>query len=217
MTNSRKNIAEILAILEKNYPNPATELNFETPWQLLVAAVLSAQSTDKQVNKVTKHLFAKYPAPGDMAVVSPEQLAEDIKILGLYRTKSKYLVAAARKICKDYGGKVPQTRAELESLPGVGRKTAGVILANAFGIPAFAVDTHVFRVANRLGLAQAKTPAETEKQLTETILQEKWAAMHHRLILHGRYTCTARRPECRSCELSPYCSYYDKQYRQVTS
>ena len=108
MTNSRNNIAKILAILEKNYPNPATELNFETPWQLLVAAVLSAQSTDKQVNKVTKHLFAKYPAPGDMAVVSPEQLAEDIKILGLYRTKSKYLVAAARKICKDYGGKVPK-------------------------------------------------------------------------------------------------------------
>lgn len=210
METRKKQAENILEILASKNPNPATELVFETPWQLLVATVLSAQSTDKQVNKVTKKLFLDCPGPEEMAALAPEELAEKIKTLGLYRNKSKNLVATAQLIVNKFAGQVPQTREELESLPGIGRKSANVILANAFGIPAFAVDTHVFRVANRTGLAAAKNPRETEKQLTEIIPEELWSKAHHWLILHGRYICTARSPKCGDCPLYQHCNYPEK-------
>jgi endonuclease-3 len=198
----------ILNILEKNNPEPKSELDYSTPWQLLVAAVLSAQSTDRQVNRVTASLFARYPGPAEMATATPDELAWEIHGLGLYRNKSKNLVNAARMIMEKYGGQVPRTFAELCVLPGVGRKTANVILSNAFGIPALAVDTHVFRVARRLGLASAKSPKEVERQLTEIIPRDLWSKAHHWLILHGRYTCTARKPRCPKCPLIDYCDDY---------
>ncbi|HHX73831.1 MAG TPA: endonuclease III [Firmicutes bacterium] len=198
---------KIIAVFRRLNPHPATELSFETPWQLLVATVLSAQSTDKQVNKVTQKLFQEYPGPQEMAGLSEAELAEKIKTLGLYRTKSKNLVATARIITEKYAGKVPRTREELEQLPGVGRKTANVILANAFNLPALAVDTHVFRVANRTGLAKAETPLAVEAQLTRLLPERLWKDAHHWLILHGRYVCTARNPKCNGCPIRAYCSY----------
>lgn len=199
-----------MAELARLNPHPQTELNFETPWQLLVAAVLSAQSTDKQVNKVTASLFAKYPNPADMAALTPDELAEEVRNVGLFRNKSKHLVAAAREIMEQHNGGVPRTFKELSLLPGVGRKTANVVLSNAFGIPALAVDTHVFRVANRLGLAKAKTPEETERHLTRAIPRKLWSDAHHWLILHGRYICVARKPKCAICPVSDHCQYYEK-------
>lgn len=202
--------SRIIEILQESNPKPATELHYETPWQLLVAAVLSAQATDKQVNKITEQLFKDYPEPADIAAVTAEELAEKIKSIGLFRNKSKNLVAAARDVLDKFNGQVPQTRDELQSLPGVGRKTANVVLANAFGIPALAVDTHVYRVANRTGLAKAKTPEETEKQLTKIIPDKLWGDAHHWLILHGRYICVARNPKCGICPISIHCKYYEK-------
>lgn len=206
-------IFEILAELN---PNPKTELNYETAWQLLAAAMLSAQSTDKQVNKVTSKLFHKFPGPAEIAMLEPEQLAEEIKTLGLFRNKSKHLVAAAHAVLAQHGGEVPQNREDLQALPGVGRKTANVILANAFNIPALAVDTHVFRVANRLGLAKAKTPEVVEQQLMRAIPRVLWPAAHHWLILHGRYTCVARTPKCPACPISEHCHQYIKSQRKLS-
>ncbi len=198
----------VLSALAAANPHPRTELRYRTPWQLLVAAVLSAQTTDRQVNRVTEQLFAKYPGPEEMAALTPEALAEEIKNVGLFRAKSRHLVAAAKTVVECYGGKVPSATEELMSLPGVGRKTANVVISNAFGVPALAVDTHVFRVANRLGLAQAKTPEEAESQLTGIIPREMWSDAHHWLILHGRYTCTARSPRCEQCPVSTACDHY---------
>lgn len=208
----RKERAKVIfTILKTENPHPNTELNYETPWQLLAAAMLSAQSTDKQVNIVTVTLFTKYPGPAEIATLTPDELAEEIKTLGLFRNKSKHLVAAATAILNEHGGEVPNTREELQALPGVGRKTANVVLANAFNIPALAVDTHVFRVANRIGLAKAKTPEQTEQQLMRAIPKEMWADAHHWLILHGRYVCIARSPRCLGCPIFQYCQYYEKQ------
>lgn len=200
----------IFAILAAANPNPETELDYETAWQLLAAAMLSAQSTDKQVNKVTATLFRKYPGPAEVAALTPEELAEEIKTLGLFRNKSKHLIATARTVVEQHGGEVPQNREALQTLPGVGRKTANVVLANAFNIPALAVDTHVFRVANRLGLAKAKTPEAVEQQLMRAIPRQLWPDAHHWLILHGRYTCSARRPKCPLCPISEHCDQYIK-------
>jgi endonuclease-3 len=201
----------ILEILREANPNPQTELKFSSPWQLLVAAVLSAQSTDTQVNKVTAGLFARYPGPAEMAALTEEQLASEIKTLGLYRHKSRYLLATAQLIMGRFSGKVPSTREELQSLPGVGRKTANVVLSTAFSVPALAVDTHVYRVAGRLGLAKAHTPEEAERQLTRVIPRHLWTSAHHWLVLHGRYVCLARRPRCRNCPLCSYCRYYSEK------
>ncbi|MBS3900559.1 MAG: endonuclease III [Dethiobacter sp.] len=214
MKRRREKAKRILAILQEQNPHPVTELNFETPWQLFVATVLSAQSTDKQVNRVTALLFDKYPCPAQLAALTPEELAEEIKSIGLFRSKSKHLVASAKALLERHGGEVPSDLTSLLALPGVGQKTANVILASAFGIPALAVDTHVFRVANRIGLAQAKTPAATEKQLTSTIIRELWADAHHWLILHGRYICHARKPHCSQCSLSEHCDYFHGQRKK---
>ena len=197
----------ILEILENLYPNPSTALTHSNSWELLVATILSAQCTDERVNMITPALFAAYPTPDDLAQASFDEVAPYIKTAGLWQTKTKHLIKTAQLIVTEHNSKVPQTREELEALPGVGRKTASVILANAFGIPAIAVDTHVFRVANRLGLAQANNTYQTELQLMEVIAQEKWIDAHHWLILHGRAVCKARNPQCESCPLKPYCAY----------
>ncbi|MBS4023479.1 MAG: endonuclease III [Dethiobacter sp.] len=214
MTKRSEKAGRILASLAKDNPDPLTELKFKTPWQLLVATILSAQSTDRQVNRVTEHLFKKYPGPADMAFLTPEELALDIQGVGLFRNKSRHLVATARDVMEKYSGEVPGTLDELLTLPGVGRKTANVVLSNAFGIPALGVDTHVFRVANRIGLARAKTPEETEKQLTRAIPVKSWSRAHHWLILHGRYVCIARKPKCHTCIISGDCAYYMKFQKQ---
>lgn len=194
-------------ILAKYYPQAGTALNFKTPFELLVAVILSAQSTDKQVNRVTDLLFKKYNKPGDFAALSAGELAKHIKGCGLYRNKSKYIIEASREIVKRYGGIVPRTREELETLPGVGRKTAGVVVGVAYGGSALPVDTHVFRVARRLGLSSAKTPAKVEEDLAACIPPQQRMAAHHRLIAHGRAICLARKPVCGACCVKELCPY----------
>ena len=205
---SKDKIQKVLKILEKEYGGTGTALNFKTPFQLLVATMMAAQSTDKQVNKITEQLFKEYPDAQAFARLAPEELEEKIKKVGLFRSKARNIVATARKILSDYGGEVPRTRQELMKLPGVGRKTANVVISVAFDQDAIAVDTHVFRVANRIGLANAKTPRETEEQLMANIPREKWSAAHHWLIWHGRKVCKAQNPRCDVCPLTPYCEYY---------
>ncbi|HHW09595.1 MAG TPA: endonuclease III [Firmicutes bacterium] len=198
-------VEKLLNELQSLYPDAACGLNYRTPFELLVATILSAQSTDKKVNQVTARLFAKAATPEQIAALTPEELEEEIRELGLYRHKARYIIAAARAILAEYGGELPKDRAELMTLPGVGRKTANVVLGTAFAIPAFPVDTHVFRVARRLGLAAGRTPLEVEEQLMQLIPENLWIGTHHRLIRHGRLVCTARRPHCPGCALRPYC------------
>jgi len=210
MIRKTKRIREILERLRKMYPSPRTELEFETPFQLLVATMLAAQSTDRQVNKVTARLFDAYGTPEAMATLSAEQLEPWVSSVGLYRNKSRAITETARIIIGKYGGDVPETREELESLPGVGRKTANVVLSNAFDVPAFAVDTHVFRVARRLGLSGGKNPLEVEKDLCRLIDPGDWKDAHHWLIFHGRRVCAARSPRCGNCGLEDLCRSEDK-------
>ncbi|GAA5343855.1 DNA-(apurinic or apyrimidinic site) lyase /endonuclease III [Planifilum fimeticola] len=202
---------KIMDTLAAMYPDAHCELHFRNPFELLIATILSAQSTDRQVNKVTERLFAKYPAPEDFLSLSEEELAEEIRGLGLYRNKSKNILQTCRILVEQYQGEVPAEREALEKLPGVGRKTANVVLSNAFGVPALAVDTHVQRVSNRLGLADSDNPLETEKQLTRRIPREEWSIAHHRLIWHGRRICSARNPKCGICDLAPYCRFAKNQ------
>ena len=203
--NMNDNQKEILLRLKEFYKNIGTALRFHNPYELLVATMLSAQSTDKQVNKVTSKLFDKYPAVEDIALLTDEQLAEEIKSIGLYKNKSKNIIATSKILLEQFDGQVPDNLDDLIKLPGVGRKTANVVLSNAFGVPALAVDTHVFRVANRLKLAQAKDVIETEKQLMALIPQEDWSKAHHWLIWHGRLFCKARKPSCEKCTLNDIC------------
>ena len=196
----------ILEELQRLYPEAKPELHFTNPYETLVATMLSAQCTDKQVNKVTPAVFEKYPDAVSMAAATPEELFPMVKSCG-FRSKAANIVMACRQLTAAYGGEVPHTMEELTKLPGVGRKTANVVLANAFGIPALAVDTHVFRVSNRLGLAQAKTVEETEEQLKKAIPKKDWRDAHHWLIYHGRRVCKAQRPDCGSCTLCAMCRY----------
>lgn len=197
---------KILDILAEMYPDAKCELNYETPFELLVATILSAQCTDKRVNMVTERLFAKYNTPEALASLTQGEVEEEIKELGLFRNKAKNIIAMSRTLLEEYDGEVPQDRDALEKLPGVGRKTANVVVSNAFGEPAIAVDTHVFRVARRLGLVhRAKTPLATETQLMKNIPKEEWSAAHHWLIHHGRRICDARAPRCDLCPLLSYC------------
>lgn len=206
----RTPVRRILKALEGMYPDARCGLVFNSPFQLLIAAILSAQSTDAMVNKITPHLFARFPGPADLASVDPDELAEEIRALGLFRSKARNIVACCRILVDEYGGEVPRKREALERLPGVGRKTANVVLSNAFGEPAIAVDTHVFRVANRLGLADARTPLETERQLMHCIPRRYWSQAHHWLIYHGRRVCRARRPLCTECGLAVFCRYANR-------
>lgn len=202
VTKARKE--EALRLLEEMYPEAKAELVFTNPYEMLVATILSAQCTDKQVNKVTPAVFARYPDPVSMASAKEEDLYPMVKSCG-FRSKAGNIIAACRIIRDDYGGSVPDNMEALTALPGVGRKTANVVLCNAFRIPAFAVDTHVFRVSNRIGLCRAKTVEETERQMTRLIPREKWGNAHHWLIWHGRRICKAQRPLCAECGLREIC------------
>ncbi|HHY36903.1 MAG TPA: endonuclease III [Firmicutes bacterium] len=195
----------ILAILEKEYGHLKPGLSFTNPFQLLIAVILSAQCTDVRVNQVTARLFAKYRTPEDFAALEQPQLEEEIRECGLFRNKAKNIKEACAILVEKYGGQVPSTREELMSLPGVGRKSANVILSQAFGQPALAVDTHVFRVSHRLGLARGKTPLATERELQQVIPRSQWSQAHLWLIWHGRRVCRAQRPRCGECSLQEYC------------
>jgi endonuclease-3 len=195
----------IVDLLAKAYPDAGPALLFETPFELLVATVLSAQCTDKTVNRVTRKLFQKYNTPAQFATLLPEELAEEIKECGLFRNKSKHLTAAAAVIMNKHGGQVPEDRRVLESLPGVGKKTAGVVSGILYDSGALPVDTHVFRLAHRLGLSNGKNPDRVEEDLIGLIPQEWRIPTHHRLLAHGRQICTARKPACDRCCLVDYC------------
>lgn len=193
---------KVMQQLEGLYPEARPELNFSNPFETLVATILSAQCTDKRVNLVTARLFPQYPDAFAMAKLEPEELEPMIRECGLYHNKAKNIVAASRALVEQYGGEVPHTRAELMKLPGVGQKTAGVVLLAAFGDAQIPVDTHVFRVSRRIGLADANTPEKVEKQLREILPREIWSFGHHLLIWHGRRICSARKPECERCPLA---------------
>ncbi len=203
----RKQIFDRLA---QAIPEPKTELNYSTPFELLVAVVLSAQATDKGVNKATAKLFKSANTPAAFLELGEDGLKEYIKTIGLFNSKAKNLIELCRLLLEKHGGEVPQTRHELEALPGVGRKTANVILNTAFGQPTIAVDTHIFRVANRTRIATGKTVLEVEKKLERCVPKEHKRDAHHLLILHGRYTCIARKPRCGSCVIADLCEYPDK-------
>ena len=200
---------EILRLLEETWPEARAELHFTNPYETLVATILSAQCTDRQVNKVTPAVFARYPDADSMAAAEVEDLYPMVKSCG-FKSKAGNIIGACRVIRDEYGGKVPDTLEALTKLPGVGRKTANVVLSNAFGIPAFAVDTHVHRVSNRLGLCRADTVEETERQMTALIPREKWGQAHHWLIWHGRRICKAQRPLCGECPMQELCEYHSK-------
>ncbi len=205
-------VQKIYELLKEEYPDVHCELNYQTPLQLLTATVLSAQTTDRQVNRVTEKLFAEHPDLDTLLELSEEELENYIHSLGFYHTKARNLYRLFRELADRFQGEVPQTMQELTSLPGVGRKTANVVLANAFGIPAIAVDTHVFRVSNKIGLAHASDVRETEKQLQNALDPEMWSLMHHLLIFHGRRCCSARSPQCERCVIRQYCEYYQKEW-----
>jgi len=191
-------------------PDPRSELAFTTPFQLLVAVVLSAQATDKSVNLATPGLFAAAPSPAAMVALGRRGIERHIRRIGLYRTKAKNLWEASKLLVKEHGGEVPHTREALERLPGVGRKTANVILNTAFGEPTIAVDTHIFRVSNRTGLAPGKDVLVVEQKLIKVVPDEFRLGAHHWLILHGRYVCTARKPACGTCLIRDLCEFKDK-------
>jgi endonuclease-3 len=202
-----EDVDRFFARLAATNPAPRTELHYRDPFTLLVAVLLSAQATDVGVNKATRRLFALAPTPAAMLALGEEGIREQIKTVGLYRTKAKNLIALCRILLERHGGAVPRDRAALESLPGVGRKTANVVLNEAFGESTIAVDTHVFRVANRTGLAPGRTPEAVERALL-AVVPERWRrGAHHWLILHGRYICTARRPRCPTCPVRDLCAF----------
>ncbi len=207
---SEADVKKALAALGANYPNPKPELLFTTPYELLVATMLSAQSTDRQVNICTRRLFPVYNTAAEIAALTEDELFPYIKSCGLYQTKGRNIIAASKLLMEKYGGEVPPDRDALTELPGVGRKTANVVVSNAFKIPAIAVDTHVFRVANRIGLANAKDVLNTEKQLMQAIPKEDWGDAHHWLIFHGRRVCDARKPRCADCCVNDVCEYFLK-------
>lgn len=207
---NKKEIKEVLDILEEMFPDAKAELNFTTPYELLVATILSAQCTDVRVNLVTEELFKNYNTPEAMCSIDTSRLEEMIHTCGFYRNKAKNIHAASRILIEEYGSKVPESMEELMELPGVGRKTANVVLANAFGVPGIAVDTHVFRVSNRIGLAHSDNVYDTEMQLRQNIPEEKWSKHHHTLIFLGRRACKARKPSCEACSLNHLCLYYQQ-------
>ncbi|OGT00808.1 MAG: endonuclease III [Gallionellales bacterium RIFCSPLOWO2_12_FULL_59_22] len=203
---------EIFTRFRAAKPHPKTELEYRTPFELLVAVILSAQATDVSVNAATKILFPVASTPQAMLALGEEKLREYVQRIGLYQTKSKHIMQACRLLVEKHGGEVPQTREGLETLPGVGRKTASVILNTAFGQPAIAVDTHVFRVANRTGLAPGKNVLEVENKLLKAVPDEFKHNAHHWLILHGRYVCQARKPKCGICLINDLCEYEEKVF-----
>lgn len=205
--------SEILAELEKLYPDARPALKYKTPYELLVAVILSAQCTDERVNNVTAELFKEHNTPATMLELSQEELERYIYSCGFYHNKAAHILKASNDIIEKFGGEVPGEHAQLKSLAGVGQKTANVVYAVAFGGDAIAVDTHVFRVSNRLGLAHADTPEKTEEQLKKAIPQKDWSKAHHWLIFHGRKVCHSQRPDCLNCTLSKWCQFYNNTFK----
>ncbi|GIW26688.1 MAG: endonuclease III [Meiothermus sp.] len=201
----KQRAARILAVMEQLYPQAATELQHRNPFELLIATVLSAQATDASVNKATPALFRRYPDAFALAQATPEEVEPYIKTIGLYRSKARNIVLLARRLVEQYGGEVPVDKAKLRALPGVGWKTATVVLGAAFGVPGIAVDTHLTRLAARLGLSAQKDPEKIGGDLERLFPKEKWVFVHHALILFGRYRCTARNPKCQDCPLYNDC------------
>jgi len=207
---NREKRTEIYTRLRKHIPHPQTELSYESPFELLISVILSAQATDISVNKATALLYPVANTPQAFLELGETRLKGFIKTIGLFNSKAKNIIATCCRLTEQYGGQVPTTRQELEALPGVGRKTASVVLNTAFGEPTIAVDTHIFRVSNRTGLAKGKTPLEVETRLTKLTPDEFRQNAHHWLILHGRYTCKARKPECPNCVINDLCEYRKK-------
>lgn len=204
---SKNKTAEVLEILEEMHPEASCALNFGSLFQLVCAVSLSAQTTDVSVNKVTPILFEKYPTAEEMASAEPDDIEEIIRSIGFYRNKSRNLIMMAEMLLFEFGGEVPSDMEDLVKLPGVGRKTANVVMSEGFGVPAIAVDTHVFRVSHRIGLSDGKTPDDVEMQLKKKIEKDNWSRAHHLLIFHGRKICHARKPDCEGCMLSQMCLY----------
>jgi len=207
---TRDEIFDFFRLLAEDNPDPETELEFANVYQLLVAVVLSAQSTDAGVNKATRKLFAEVKTPAEMVALGEEGLKQHIKTIGLFNTKAKNVIALSEKLIAEHGGEVPRDRDTLTTLPGVGRKTANVVLNVAWGEATFPVDTHVFRVCNRTGLARGKTPEKVEAKLEKIVPEPFRRHAHHWIILHGRYTCKARTPECWRCPVNRLCEYRNK-------
>ncbi|TAF64278.1 MAG: endonuclease III [Cytophagales bacterium] len=205
----------LIQYFTENYPEAETELAYDNPFQLLVAVILSAQCTDKRVNMVTPALFERFPTPQKMAESDFEELFPYIKSISYPNNKAKHLLATAKILAEQYNSEIPQSREELIKLPGVGRKTANVIISVLYNQPAMAVDTHVFRVSHRIGLVdtKAKTPLEVEKQLIKYLPESLVAKAHHWLILHGRYVCVARKPKCATCNLTHFCAHFEKEQK----
>lgn len=208
---NKKEITGILKSLSETYPDTNCELNYKTPFQLLIATVLSAQATDKKVNEITAVLFSKYKSPEDFLKLNQEELEQEIRHINFYRTKAKHILGICKELTERYKGEVPADRQELVKLPGVGRKTANVVLSYAFGIPAIAVDTHVHRVANRIGIVSTKDAEKTELELEKCVPREFWSKTHSSLVLHGRRVCEARKPKCGLCTLAVYCKQFKKE------
>ncbi len=207
---TKKIVQEVLDLLYQAHPGAECELNHKDEFQLLVATVLSAQTTDVSVNKVTPHLFDKYPSVYDLASAGLGDVEACIRQIGLYKSKAKNIIALSQAIISDFNGKVPGTVKDLVTLKGVGQKTANVVVSNAFGVPAIAVDTHVFRVSNRIGIVNAKDVKLTEEQLMKKIPKDQWTQAHHTFIFQGRYVCLARKPKCEECNITQYCKYFKK-------
>lgn len=214
-TLTKKEIKIVIERLLKRFPDAKAELNHKNPFELLIATILSAQCTDVRVNKVTKELFEEVKTPQDYIELSQEELGERIRTCGMYNTKSKNILATCNMLIEKHNGEVPDTMEELIELPGVGRKTANVVLSNAFDLPSIAVDTHVFRVSNRIGLADAKNVLDTEKQLMKNIDKDMWSKAHHLLIFHGRRICKARNPMCEDCPVNDLCLYYENKKAKI--
>ncbi|MFW5886963.1 MAG: endonuclease III [Bacteroidota bacterium] len=206
----------VIEYFEQNVLDAETELHYKNPYELAVAVILSAQCTDKRVNMITPGFFKQYPEPSGLANANLEDVFKIIKSCSYPNNKARHLIGMAKKICQDFHGEIPRNIEELLTIPGIGRKTANVIAAVAFKIPAMPVDTHVFRVTERIGLSvNSKNPLETEKQLVKNIPAEKLVKAHHWLILHGRYTCLARKPKCKDCGLKLYCKFYEGNKKNI--
>ena len=201
------NISQIIDKVDEIYVDPKCELVFNSDYELLVAVILSAQCTDKRVNQVTDKLFKNYNTPEKMISLTQSQLEDYIKPCGLFHSKAKHILQCSEDIVYKFGGQVPSNKKDLKSLAGVGEKTANVVLSNAFNVPAIAVDTHVFRVSNRLGIANSKDVIGTQKDLENNIPIDKWIKFHYALVLHGRYVCKSQKPDCENCELNNLCRY----------
>lgn len=211
----KKKDKEIIRLLRERYPDAACELIHDTPFQLLISTLLSAQTTDVQVNKVMPPLYEKYPDVNAWLNFNQLEIEDMIRTIGLYKTKAKNIYHLVRELIDKFNGEVPKTMESLITLPGVGRKTANVVLANSFGVPTIAVDTHVFRLANRIGLSDEKDEAKTEQALMKVLDKDLWIEAHHLLIFHGRRCCVARGPRCNECNITQYCKYYKNLTKEI--